>query len=97
MTYINITKFVLTNLLEKGHSMIETCCLKNVIFIQTKKLVLFYILFQVLTNWPKRNEKYKTFLHCMSSLRNNQHKLLNKICLLRKWVGVGQGKPVKSR
>ena len=77
MTYINITKFVLTNLLEKGHSMIETCHLKNVIFIQTKTLVLFYILFQVLTNCPKRNEKHKTFLHCMSSLRNNQHKLSN--------------------
>ena len=34
MTYINITKFVL-NQLEKYHSMIETHCLKNVIFIQT--------------------------------------------------------------
>ena len=36
MTYINITKFVLINQLEKDHSMIETRCLKNiVIFIQT--------------------------------------------------------------
>ena len=36
MTYINITKFVLVNQLEKDHSMIETRCLKNiVIFIQT--------------------------------------------------------------
>ena len=35
MTYINITKFVLINYLEKGHSMIETCHWKNfVIFIQ---------------------------------------------------------------
>ena len=36
MTYINITKFVLINQLEKDHSMIETRRLKNaVIFIQT--------------------------------------------------------------
>ena len=36
MTYINITKFVLINYLEKDHSMIETCRLKYVvIFIQT--------------------------------------------------------------
>ena len=36
MTCINITKFVLINYLKKGHSMIETRCLKNaVIFIQT--------------------------------------------------------------
>ena len=35
MTYINITKFVLINQLEKDHSMIETHPLKNVIFIQT--------------------------------------------------------------
>ena len=36
MTYINITKFVLINQLEKDHSMIETHSLKNVvIFIQT--------------------------------------------------------------
>ena len=36
MTYINITKFVLINQLEKDHSMIETPRLKNVvIFIQT--------------------------------------------------------------
>ena len=35
MTYINIAKFVLMNYLEKDHSMIETCHLKNVvIFIQ---------------------------------------------------------------
>ena len=34
MTYINITKFALINELEKDHSMIEMCCLKNVIFIQ---------------------------------------------------------------
>ena len=50
MTYINITKFVLINKLEKDHSMIETCCLKNVvIFIQTilnfvlsRKIINFY-------------------------------------------------------
>ena len=36
MTYINITKFVLINELEKDHSMTETCRLKNLlIFIQT--------------------------------------------------------------
>ena len=35
MTYINITKFVLVNELEKDHSMVETRRLKNVvIFIQ---------------------------------------------------------------
>ena len=36
MTYINITKFILINQLEKDHSMIEMNRLKNiVIFIQT--------------------------------------------------------------
>ena len=36
MTYINITKFVLINYLEKDHSMIETRRLKNVVtFMQT--------------------------------------------------------------
>ena len=36
MTYINISKFVLINELEKDHSIIETRRLKNVvIFIQT--------------------------------------------------------------
>ena len=36
MIYINITKFVLINELEKDHGMIETHCLKNVIiFIKT--------------------------------------------------------------
>ena len=36
MTYINITKFILINQLEKDHSMIEMHRLKNiVIFIQT--------------------------------------------------------------
>ena len=48
MTYISITKFVLINLFEKDHNMIETRHLKNiVIFIQTifKRfccLLLFY-------------------------------------------------------
>ena len=38
MTYINITKFVLINQLEKDHGMIETRRLKNVvIFIHTLK------------------------------------------------------------
>ena len=37
MAYINITKFVLINQLEKDHSIIEMRRLKNVvIFIQTK-------------------------------------------------------------
>ena len=36
MTYVNTTKFVLINKLEKDHSMIETRRLKDVaIFIQT--------------------------------------------------------------
>ena len=36
MTYINITKFILINQIEKDHSMIEMNRLKNiVIFIQT--------------------------------------------------------------
>ena len=34
MIYINITNFVLISYLEKDHSMIETHCLKNVIFLQ---------------------------------------------------------------
>ena len=36
VTYINITNFVLMSQLEKDHSMIETCCLENVVtFFQT--------------------------------------------------------------
>ena len=47
MTYVSITKFVLINLFEKDHNMIETRHLKNIIFIQTifKRfccLLLFY-------------------------------------------------------
>ena len=34
MIYINITKFLLINYLEKNHSMIETPRLKNVIFFR---------------------------------------------------------------
>ena len=52
MTYINITKIVLINELEKDHSMIDTRLLKNVvIFIQTvlsfvllRKIVVFCFL-----------------------------------------------------
>ena len=51
MTYINITKIVLINELEKDRSMIDTRLLKNVIFIQTvlsfvlsRKIVVFYFL-----------------------------------------------------
>ena len=36
MTYVNITKFVLINWLEKDHSMIETSCLKR----STKRIKL---------------------------------------------------------
>ena len=36
MIYINITKFVIISELEKDHSVIETHCLKNVIFSQSK-------------------------------------------------------------
>ena len=44
MTYINITEFVLTNQLEKDHSMIETRRLKSVeIFIQWKNTNLFLL------------------------------------------------------
>ena len=49
MTYINLTKFVLINQLEKDHSMIETRRLKNVvIFIQT----IFYSIFTSVSNSP---------------------------------------------
>ena len=42
MTYINITKFVLINYIEKDHSMIETRRLKDIVFfIQT---VLSFVL-----------------------------------------------------
>ena len=42
MTYINITKFILINKLEKDHSMIEMRCLKFiVIFIQ---MILSFVL-----------------------------------------------------
>ena len=40
MTYINIIKFVLINLLEKDHSMIETRRLRNVKILY---LILFCI------------------------------------------------------
>ena len=51
MAYMNMTKFVLINYLEKGHSMIEMHCLKNVIIlIQTilsfallRKIIEFFI------------------------------------------------------
>ena len=43
MAYINITKFVVINQLEKDHSMIETPRLKNVvIFIQIILLLFSY-------------------------------------------------------
>ena len=55
MTYINITKFVLINQLEKDHSMIETRRLKNaVIFIQTilkKHSIQYSILHDRIKNW----------------------------------------------
>ena len=38
MSYINMTKVVLISYPEKDHNMIETHCLKNVIFIQTFKI-----------------------------------------------------------
>ena len=48
MAYINITKFVLINSLEKDHSMIETRRLKNVvIFIQT---ILSFVLSRKIIN-----------------------------------------------
>ena len=48
MTYINITKFALINQLEKNHSVIETCRLKNVvIFIQT---ILSFVLSRKIIN-----------------------------------------------
>ena len=48
MTYVNITKFVLIIELEKGHSMIETRCLENVvIFIQT---ILSFVLSRKIIN-----------------------------------------------
>ena len=44
MAYINITKFVVINQLEKDHSMIETLRLKNdVIFIQIVLLLFSYL------------------------------------------------------
>ena len=50
MTDVNITKFVLINSLEKDHSMIETCCLKNVViftqtilsFVLSRKIITIY-------------------------------------------------------
>ena len=48
MTYVNITKFVIINYLEKGHSMIETRRLKNVvIFIQA---LLSFVLLRKIVN-----------------------------------------------
>ena len=44
MTYINVSKFVLINELEKDHSIIETRRLKNVlIFIQTIIHLYWYV------------------------------------------------------
>ena len=52
MTYINITKFVLINYLEKDHSMIETRRLKtflsktNIIFKETYDTMVAYLKIQ---------------------------------------------------
>ena len=65
MTYINITKFVLINQLEKDHGMIETRRLKNaVIFIQT---ILIFVLSRKIVNiyndiaWKYGNVSVKDF------------------------------------
>ena len=65
MTYINITKFVLINQLEKDHSMIETRRLKNiVIFIQT---IVSFVLSRKIVNiyndiaWKYGNVTVKDF------------------------------------
>ena len=65
MTYINITKFVLINQLEKDHSMIEMRCLKNiVIFIQT---IVSFVLSRKIVNiyndiaWKYGNVTVKDF------------------------------------
>ena len=60
MTYINITKFVLINKLEK-HSMIETRRLKNVvIFIQT---ILSFVLSRKIINTLLNYKYVRNFLH----------------------------------
>ena len=61
MTYINITKFVLINKLEKDHSMIETRCLKNVvIFIQAMlSFVLSRKILNIFSNILLCNKKYE--------------------------------------
>ena len=48
MTYINITESALINSLEKDHSMIETCCLKNAgVFIRA---ILSFVLSRKVIN-----------------------------------------------
>ena len=60
MTYINITKLVLINKLEK-HSMIETRRLKNVvIFIQT---ILSFVLSRKIINTLLNYKYVRNFLH----------------------------------
>ena len=66
MTYMSITKFVLINQLEKDHSMIETCRLKNVLIfiktyfnvfnIKTFKLNLFTAIFSGATEERRKLE-----------------------------------------
>ena len=40
MIFINITSFVLISLFEEDHSLIETCCLKNVVIFSKQFQVL---------------------------------------------------------
>ena len=56
MNCINVAEFVLISQLEKDHSMIETRCLKNVIFIQT---ILSFVLSKKIINIYKNiGQKY---------------------------------------
>ena len=63
MTYINITKFLLINLLEKDHSIIETRRLKNVVifiqtilgFVQSRKVINIY------NDITRKYENHSTF------------------------------------
>ena len=55
MTCINVAEFVLISLLEKGHGMIETCRLKNVIFILT---ILSFVLSRII------RDKYQIGSEC---------------------------------
>ena len=64
MTCMNVAEFVLISQLEKDHSMIETRCLKNVIFIQT--ILSFMLSRKILNIYNDIARKYGNITNVIS-------------------------------